>query len=96
MTTGIGASNYPQGVKMKAMNNIKFSSNIFTHPKGRKQMGSNLSKEQGRLCSTCGRYKDKKCKYIGKIKNPDCGYCSWYLTKEHKENKINNYISRIK
>lgn len=64
------------------MINIKFSSNIFTHPKGRKQMDSNLSKEQERLCSTCGNYEGKlKCRVIGKIKNPDCIYCSWWKNK---------------
>jgi len=69
----------------------KFNSDIFSGGimlKGRRQIGTNLSKEQERLCSTCGNYdKDKlNCPHLGKIKNPDDIYCSWW--KEKLEEKV--------
>ena len=73
------------------MIDTKFDSNIFASPKGRKQMGSNLSKEQERLCSTCGNYEGKlNCQLIGKIKNPNCIYCSWW--KERLDKKMETKI----
>ena len=38
-----------------------------------------IKPEKERLCSTCGNYKGKlNCWILGKIKNPDCIYCSWW------------------
>lgn len=65
---------------MKVISEIK-DSNIFSGGmllKGSTKTGVNLSAKQERLCSTCGRYKDRKCKYLGKIKYPNRIYCSWY------------------
>ena len=43
------------------------------------------SERNERLCSTCGNYESKlKCRLIGKIKNPDCIYCSWWKEKFEK------------
>ena len=87
---GVGASNYPRQTIMITMNEIKFDSNMFIngmHLKGSTKTSANLSTEteKERVCSTCGRYKDKKCKYIGKIKNPNCSFCSWYKKEEDNE-----------
>ncbi len=44
-------------------------------------------KSEERLCSTCGNYKGKlECRLIGKIKNPDCIYCSWYKGNNNENN----------
>jgi len=68
------------------MIDTKFDSNIFVSPKGRKQIGTNLFKEQERLCRTCGNYnKDElSCPHLGKIKNPNCISCSWWKEKFEK------------
>ena len=66
-------------------------SNIFSGGmklKGSTKMSANLDVKEERLCSTCGNYKGKlNCWILGKIKNPDCIYCSWYKEKNN-ENKI--------
>lgn len=77
------------------MNEIKFDSNLFAngmHLRGSTKTSANLSIKGARLCSTCGRYKDKKCEYIGKVKNPDtviyCSWWKWWKEKFKKEVKI--------
>jgi len=72
------------------MDDIKFSLNIFASPKGRKQIGINLIKEKKeRVCSTCRHYRGRLiCKHFGKIKNPDCIYCSWWKDKEEVNKKL--------
>lgn len=59
-------------------------------------MGRFATVEQKRLCSTCGNYKGKlKCQILGKIKNPNCIFCSWYKDDEAKVKSIRGY-RRIK
>jgi len=72
------------------MDDIKFSLNIFASPKGRKQIGINLIKEKKeRVCSTCKHHLGRLiCEYFGKIKNPDCIYCSWWKDKEEADKKL--------
>ena len=80
------------------MNEIIFDSNIFAngmHLRGSTKTGVDLRTTSERICSTCGRYRDKKCKYLGKIKNPDTViYCSWWEDKE--EVKSTRGYRRIK
>jgi hypothetical protein len=67
---------------------LKFEANLVFNSgyllKGRKQMGMNLAKrKKERICSTCRYYRSRLiCKHFGKIKNPDCIYCSWWDDKE--------------
>jgi len=74
------------------MDDIRFSSNIFASPKGRKQIGVDLVKgKKERICSTCGNYNPKKleCPHLGKIKYPDIViYCSWWKDKEKTDKKL--------
>jgi len=54
-------------------------------------MNDNPSKEEERLCSTCGNYKGKlNCRILGKIKVPDYPYCSWW--KERLDKKMETKI----
>ena len=56
-------------------------------------------KSEERLCSTCGNYKGKlKCRLLGKIKNPNYPYCSWWKEKLDKkmETKICSDCKEIK
>ncbi len=68
------------------MNEIIFDSNLFAngmHLRGSTKTGVDLRTTSERICNTCGRYRDKKCKYLGKIKYPDTViYCSWWKYKE--------------
>jgi len=67
------------------MNEIKFDSNMFIngmHLMCSTKTGTNLIKEEERLCDTCENYKGKlKCRILGKIKNPNCSDCSWWKFK---------------
>ncbi|MBA7583767.1 hypothetical protein ES708_25717 [subsurface metagenome] len=80
------------------MNEIIFDSNIFAngmHLRGSTKTGVDLRTTSERVCNTCGRYRDKKCKYLGKIKYPDRVYCSWYIDDEAEVKTIRGY-RRIK
>lgn len=51
--------------------------------------GRFATKEQERSCSTCGNYIGKlNCRILGKIKNPNCIYCSWW----EEGNKNEKYV----
>ena len=52
-------------------------------------------KSEERLCSTCRNELPKnKCSEIpGKIKNPDCSYCSFWKDKKVKLNNVRGYRS---
>ena len=56
-------------------------------------------KSEERLCSTCGNDLGKnKCRLIGKIKNPNYPYCSWWKERLDKkmETKICSNCKEIK
>jgi len=74
---------------MITMNEIKFDTNIFAngmHLKGNTKTGVDPRTTSERICNTCRNYKGKlKCRILGKIKDPDCIYCSWYKKEEDNE-----------
>jgi len=75
-------------LKLKFEANLVFNSGYLL--KGRKQMGMNLAKrKKERICSTCRHYRGRLiCKHFGKIKNPDCIYCSWWDDKEEIDKEL--------
>ena len=84
---------------MKAMNEIKFDSNMFIngmHLMGSIKMSANLNTEteRKRICNICRNYLGRlNCRILGKIKDPDCIYCSWHKYKEEEIKSIRGYRS---
>lgn len=74
-------------------NNFYYTDDIFSNGSyliGSTQFSANLSIEEKRICGTCKHELSKfRCSSIGKIKNPDNPYCSWW-----KDKKLNLKIVR--
>jgi len=84
---------------MEIIQNIEFklSQNIFSkgmHLSGSHRLSADLGNTEERLCINCKDYKGKlRCRTLGKIKNPDHPYCSWYKDKKVKLNNVREYRS---